>query len=239
MMNSVMTQFYIPDLVKEILVLELCRTATNLLSDNSYALTNPVNPEEDLTERVGADKLDAFRKLLAATAKRIENFAMDSTEENLSDVFGYRFPHQLGHERERSLRSSGIYFDCDYADKLAIGADSERGNINGTEYTITVNADHQNHPTAHQVIDRIVFHLKDYLKKHHVVKWQVMNDPSEVGFEIRGEIYDTNAQPNGFRGRSETINWAGKHWVRAFVMENDRCKHISSKFKVNVLRAGA
>lgn len=219
-------------------LLELCRTASSLLADPNYDLSNPVNPQEKLVKRIKGSALVDFCNLLVSTTKRIEQFAMESSEEKLADVFGYGFPTKLGHDSERSLRSSNMYFDCDYADRVEVGATCNQGIINGSEYILKTGSNHENHPSVQQVLDSIVFHLTDYFK-NHTVKWQVMNDPGEVSFQVRGDFYESNAQPNGFHGRSESINWSGRHWVRAYVMQNDRCKFISSKFKVNVVRAEA
>jgi hypothetical protein len=219
-------------------LLNLCRTASVLLNNPDYQLLNPVNSGENLTKRIKSTALDEFRKILTSTTKRIEQFAMDSSEENLADIFGYGFPNKLGHDFERSLRSSNMYFDCDYADRVSLNATCNRGIIDGNEYTLTVSADHQNHPKLQQVLDKMTFSLKDYFK-NHTIKWQVLNDPSEVSFQVRGHFYESNSQPNGYHSRSENVNWAGKHWVRAYVMQSDRCKFISSRFMVNVLRADA
>lgn len=219
-------------------LLDLCRTAANRLADSNYQLTNPVNSDENLKDRVKPEAIAAFQSLMTATAKRIEQFAQDSSETKLAEVFGYGFPTKLGHDAERSLRSQDMYFDCDYADRLNLAASCNRGDIDGHEYTLTVDADHHNHPSVRQTLDKITFELKDYIK-NHAVKWQVMNDPGEVSFQVRGDFYDSNAQPNGRHGRLEAVNWAGRHWVRAYIMQGDRCKSISSKFKVNVLRAPA
>jgi hypothetical protein len=181
----------------------------------------------------------SFSSLAEKIEKTIIQYAQTDNYQLLIDLFGARLPAQLKHVKELPLRHEGLYFDCDYSGHYKIDADCNNGNISGSQYDIEVSADHVNSKVLQETFDNLIFKLNSIVKPEHAVKWQILNDPGEVSFEIRGKFEDSNSLNNNQPQRAESVSWAGHHWVRAFIIEGDRCKFISNKFKVNVLRETA
>lgn len=216
-------------------LLELSRNAIRLFdSDYFQQMPNPVNPNENLADRLDSESIENLFTLFSNIVIGIEKFSREPTWENLEAVFGTGMP-KLGHESEKSLRSQNIYFDCDYAEHIEIKAECTKGKIDGRNYLVNVPADFKNDEPNQITIDNIHFTL-DNAMNDYSVKWQVMNDPNEVEFQIRGDFYDDDKGPNSVHKKSEKISWAGNHWVRVYAMKNDRCKFFSKKFKVDVIR---
>lgn len=220
-------------------LLELSRNIKANLSNPSYQILNPVNPGEDLKQRVNQSAIDKLKDLADKIDKTIVQYVQTDNYQLLIDLFGTRLPPQLKHVKELPLRQRDTYFDCDYSGQYKIEAECNSGLVDGSTYEITVPANHTNSNTARQTFDSLRFKLSEIVKPEHTVKWQVMNDPEEVDFQVRGNFEDSNSTNNDQHQRVESVNWAGKHWVRAFILEGDRCKFISNKFKVNVLREAA
>lgn len=220
-------------------LLDMCRVAVQNLDDPDYELTNPVNPGEDIRKRLKDGELDRYRDLLASVVVAIERFSTDGTYADVAELFGDMFPKTESHEKELSLRSSGYYFDCDFADKVRLGATAGKGSVDGTNYTLSVDSDHKN--TINRApVDNIKFIAQ--VPQHHSVIWQVMNDPDEVPFQIRGNFESSN-DPELYHSdtehRSESISYAGNHFVRAFIIKGQQYKAVSDRFDVNVVRSVA
>ncbi len=217
-------------------LLELSRNIKINLSDPNYQVLNPVNEAEDLGQRIGQEVEDKIKQLSDKISRTIVQYTQTDNYQLLTDLFGDRLPATLKHFKELPLRNQGIYFDCDYAGQYKIEADCDNGSIAGSLYELTVPFGHLNSETSRQNLDSLKFKLSEELQPGHIVKWQVMNDPGEVPFQIRGHFEDPNSMVDDQPQRTEAVSWAGKHWIRAFVLENDRCRSISNKFRVNVLR---
>lgn len=219
-------------------LLEMFRAITQNLNDPHYQLTNPVNDSENLRNRVDAGVLSRIARVTHNAAKKIEQFSSNDDWELLIQAFGHRFPTRPTHIKELPLRSKGIYFDADYSSQNIIDADANRGNISGRVYTLVVTADHENSVQAQQHLDEIRFSLSEPVTEGAKVIWQVLNDPGEVPFQIRGVFEESNSNQNtDLHRRVEKVSWAGNHWIRAYIIDGNKCRHISKKFKVNVLRA--
>lgn len=219
-------------------LLDMCRTAVQNLSDPYYVLSNPVNNSEDIRKRLKDGELDRYKDLLSRVIKGIERFSTDGTYADVAALFGELFPKTESHEQELSLRAKGIYFDCDFADRVRLGASAGKGVIQGTNYQLIVSSDHQNYENR-PAVDKIKFTAE--VPAHHAALWQVMNDPNQVQFQIRGNFEESNEAPTraDIERRSESVSYVGNHFVRAFIIKGDRYKTISHRFDVNVVRAAA
>lgn len=218
-------------------LLDMCRIAIYNLNDPSYLLTNPVNDNEDIRDRLKDGELDRYKNLLIAVVKRIENFSLNGTYTDVVELFGDKFPKKESHEKELSLRANGIYFDCEFADPLSLTAIAENGEVVNSNYYLTVPSDHENRENR-TAVDRIKFTINE-IPNNHSTKWQVINDPHEVPFQIRGNLEDPNIKPThaNTEHRSETVSYAGKHFVRVFIIKGNRYTAVSDRFNVNVSRA--
>jgi hypothetical protein len=216
-------------------LLDMCRTIVALLGDPNYPLTNPVNSEENIRLRLKNGQLEKFRSCIVDAVKQIEQFSNNGTYADVANLFGYQFPSAESHEDERSLRTHGIYFDCDFSDRIDVSAVASEGSVNGSSYTLYVPASHENRIGAN-ALDSITLRVDDFLK-HHAVLWQIVNDPREVSFQVRGNFEDSSSVSTGIAERIESVSYAGNHFVRGFVVDGDRLKAITNKFRVNVLRA--
>lgn len=218
-------------------LLDMCRAAAGNLSSPNYALTNPVNDKEDIRQRIKDGELDRYGDLLAKIVSGIEHFSAGGTYEDVVALFGYKFPANESHEKELSLRANGIYFDCDFADRVKLSATAQKGKVQDTEYSLTVDSDHENY-VDRPAVDRIKFTASD-IPSHHSSLWQIVNDPKEVPFQIRGNFENSNEESShpSKEHRSESISYVGSHFVRAFIIKGDRYKAVSHRFDVNVARA--
>lgn len=218
-------------------LLDMCRAVVQNLNNPSYALINPVNANENIRERIKDDELEKYRDLIANVVKGIEQFSTHGTYADVVDLFGDKFPKKESHEKELSLRASGIYFDCDFADRVRLSASAAKGTIDNTKYRLTVPSDHSNHENR-PAVDKIRLTVGD-IPTHHTALWQVMNDPDEVPFQIRGNFEDSNEESTrvGIEHRTESVSYAGNHFVRAFIVKGNRYKAVSHRFDVNVVRA--
>lgn len=218
-------------------LLDMCRVAVQNLNNPSYALTNPVNANENISERIKDGELDRFRDLMTQVVKGIEQFSTNGTYADVVSLFGDKFPKKESHEKELSLRANGIYFDCDFADRVHLTASATKGTVDNTNYYLTVASDHSNHENR-PAVDRIKLTVGD-VPSHHTAMWQIMNDPDEVPFQIRGNFEDSNEESTrvGVEHRTESVSYAGNHFVRAFIVKGNRYKAVSHRFDVNVVRA--
>ena len=220
-------------------LLELARNVKTKLSDANHKVLNPVNQGEDLGGRVDQITKDNLKQLAEKIDKTIVQYIQTDNYQLLIELFGDRLPARLKHSKEVPLRKQEIYFDCDYAGQYTVEAKCNNGSISGNLYELSVPSDHINSNDLRHQLDQLNFKLSEEVKPEHTVKWQVMNDPNEVPFQIRGHFEDSNSANGDQPQRSESVNWAGHHWVRAYILENDRCKSISNAFKVHVLRESA
>lgn len=220
-------------------LLDMCRIVLQNLSDPNYALTNPVNSDENIRERIKDGELDKYKDLISNVVKSIERFSTNGTYADVVALFGDKFPVNESHERELSLRAKGIYFDCDFSDRVLLTASATKGDVDNTSYFLTVAHDHSNYE-GRPAVDNIKLTVSNILP-HHVALWQIMNDPKEVPFQIRGNFEESNEESKrpATEHRSESISYAGKHFVRAFIVKGDRYKAVSHRFDVNVARAAA
>lgn len=216
--------------------LDMCRMIARNLSDPAYPLTNPVNADEDIRKRIKDGELDRYKERITQVVKAIERFSTNGTYDDVVSLFGDEFPAKESHEKELSLRANNIYFDCDFADRVQLTASAEAGAIQGTNYHMVVAADHTNYLNRPPV-DKIQFTAE--VPGHHAVLWQIMNDPNEVPFQIRGNFEESNdPQPySGIEHRSESVSYTGHHFVRAFIVKGNRYTAVSDRFDVNVIRA--
>lgn len=218
-------------------LLDMCRVAAQNLNNPSYALTNPVNANENLRDRIKDGELDKYKDLLTKIVKGIEQFSTNGTYDDVVALFGDKFPKKESHEKELSLRSNGIYFDCDFADRVRLTGSATKGTVDNTKYHLTVSSDHSNRENR-SAVDRIKLTVGD-IPTHHNAVWQIMNDPNEVPFQIRGNFESSNEESSdaSIEHRTESISYAGNHFVRAFIVKGNRYKAVSHRFDVNVVRA--
>lgn len=219
-------------------LLDMCRVAVQNLNNPNYELTNPVNANENIRERIKDGELKRYSDLLARVVGAIEAFSTNGTYADVAALFGDGFPEVESHERELSLRANGYYFDCDFADRVRLGATAREGYIDGTSYALRVDSDHEN-KLNRAPVDNIK--LTAQVPQHHSALWQVMNDPDEVPFQIRGNFESSNETSSRIDSecRSEAISYAGNHFVRAFIVKGNRYKAVSDRFDVNVIRSAA
>lgn len=217
-------------------LLDMCRVAYRNLNDQNYQLTNPINPEENIRIRIKEGELERYKSLLSRVVHGIERFSADGTYEEVINLFGDKFPKKESHEKELSLRSEGIYFDCDFADRVKVSAKAEKGYVEGSKYRIEVSSDHSNHKDR-EPVDMIKFSAE--VPGNQKAIWQVMNDPAEVPFQIRGNYEESNERQTSTEHRTESVSYAGNHFVRAFIIDGRRYKAVSCKFCVDVIRAGS
>lgn len=219
-------------------LLDMCRIAILNLNNPSYCLTNPVNDKEDIRQRIKEGELEKYKSLLEKIVSGIERFSTNGTYSDVVELFGDKFPKNESHEKELSLRAKGIYFDCDFADRVKLSANAQKGTVEGKAYKLVVSSDHENFKGRSEV-DKIKFTSE--VPKHHSVLWQIVNDPVEVPFQIRGNFEESSEQVagSGVEHRSESISYSGKHFVRAFIVIGNKYKAVSDKFSVEVMRATA
>jgi hypothetical protein len=219
-------------------LLDMCRTIVQNLNSPEYNLVNPINDQEDIQQRIKAGELEKYKDLIIGVVKSIERFSTNGTYEDVVLLFGDEFPTKESHERELSLRANSIYFDCDFADRVNLTASADKGTIRDGSYTLVVSSDHKNYDNR-PAVDRVKFTAE--VPNHHSALWQIMNDPIEVNFQIRGNFESSNENSSGsnVEHRSESVSYAGKHFVRAFIIKGNRYKAVSHKFNVHVSRAVA
>ena len=220
-------------------LLDMCRVAVQNLSDPNYVLSNPVNINENIRTRIKDGELDRYKELLVRVVKTIERFSIDGSYDDVVALFGDKFPSTESHEKELSLRANGIYFDCDFADRVRLTATAPKGSIQNTNYHLVVGKDHENYKDR-PAVDRIKFTVSN-IPDYHTTKWQIMNDPNEVPFQIRGNFEkpdETQISPK-MEHRSESVSYVGNHFVRAFIVKGNRYKAVSDRFDVQIERATA
>lgn len=217
-------------------LLDMCRVAYSNLDNQHYKLTNPINSEENIRKRIKEGELERYKSLLSRIVQGIERFSADGTYEEVINLFGDKFPKKESHEKELSLRSEGIYFDCDFADRVKVTAKAEKGLVEGSKYKLRVSSDHSNRKDR-EAVDKIKFTAE--VPSNQKAIWQIMNDPAEVPFQIRGNYEESNERLPTTEHRTETVSYAGNHFVRAFIIEGRKYKAVSSKFCVDVIRSGS
>jgi Second Messenger Oligonucleotide or Dinucleotide Synthetase domain/Adenylyl/Guanylyl and SMODS C-terminal sensor domain len=195
-------------------------------------IPNPVNLDENLAGRwIGKpEKYAAIADMFmnARTVLQDEFGAASPDISALQDILSTDFPSKLLPSMVESLRSNSYPIHSDkFLDRLPIEHSSRFGRLVDAFTRVFF-----------EINKSIVFKAPAIKLSDYEIKWQVLNasgSPSR-----RGDLFDAMGASGGTGTSSdkhinhENEQYTGSHWIRYFVIADNKCIGRSSKFKVRV-----
>jgi len=192
-------------------------------------IPNPVNPDENLADRWAGKqaKYAAIANLFAhARAVLQEEFdAVSPDTTNLQSILSTDFPSTLLPGEVESLRYNGhtIGFDR-FLDRLSIEHTSRFGRLVDALTRVFF-----------EINKGIVFKAPALNLPDYEIKWQVLNAFGSP--KRRGDLFAAKDSSGSHSSSDKHVNeqYTGNHWIRYFVIADNKCVGRSSKFKVRVM----